>query len=189
MTKYVSSHDLAAAMLFVSSSETLKKTFGDLIMSIAKSYPKLRGGRQLHSEFWAEGNVYWGWFNFAKPVKRPTSKPYVGVGVCFEIPALYAADSASLPAHEPFFLVLCGDDWFDEKPDVFLTAIPEGWVTIEEGQTIAAVRPVRQFPADPDERFEAVKNWAATEVGKLVACIPGYADAPTESAPAVEDDA
>ena len=104
MTKYISARDIAAASLFARSNAIFYETFMAVLKAMGTHAPKLRGKRQYNVDFWSDGNLYWGWFHFARTVKRKSSKPYVAVGICFEVPEVYAADVAKLPKFEPLLL-------------------------------------------------------------------------------------
>ena len=188
MTKYILARDLAAAALFAPSAVSLYTTFTDVMKALGRHAEKLKGSRQIKAEFWSEGNSFWGWFHFAKSVKRKASKPYVAVGICFEVAEPWSADVAKLPRNEPFFFVVCADDWVAEAPATYLTRVPIGWIEIDDGWMIATTRPVSQFSADPDIRVEELKAWAIGHVDELVACIPDYAVAPLEASTSDADD-
>ncbi|WP_158811605.1 type I restriction enzyme HsdR N-terminal domain-containing protein [Beijerinckia sp. L45] len=181
MTKYMSSRDLAAAALFAPAASNLEVTFAEVMKAVGRHAEKLKGARQIKTEFWSDGNIFWSWFHFAKSVKRPTSKPYVAVGICFDVAEPWSADVAKLPRDEPFFFVACADDWAVETPARFLTGIPNGWIEMDEDCLIAVARPVAQFAADPDVRVEELKTWAIRHIDELVSRIPNYAVAPLEA--------
>ena len=66
MTKYPTSRDLAATMLFARSYVSLKAMIKDTIQALADQFPKLSRGRKLKVGFFSDQNLYWGWFSFSK---------------------------------------------------------------------------------------------------------------------------
>ena len=188
MSRHFTARDLAAATLYVSSSPTLPKSFKEAILAVAKHVPKLSAGRQVHTDFWADINGFAGWFYFARALRRRPARPALSVGVCFEIGTYWSADQKKLPRHEPFFFVDCSDEQGKWTARQILTGIPDGWIEAKEGKHALCVRPVREFPDDPDERIVALKSWATKAVDQLTAYVPGYDDAPA-GALAADDEA
>lgn len=178
MTKYPSSRDLAAAMMFARSFTAIEAMFDDTLAVMAKHVPKLSAGRRLHSGFWSEGNVFWAWFHFARAIRRRPTLPYLAVGICFELPEMWAAAAAALPSDEPFLFVFCEDDNEREKAASILEGVPSGWSVIDDGWGVISHRPVSGFPADPDKRVQALQDWAKGEIDRLVPLVPGYEAAP-----------
>ena len=178
MTKYPTSRDLAAAMMFARSFVAIEAMFDDTLAVVAKHVPKLCGGRHLHSAFWSEANVFWAWFHFARTIRRRPTLPYLAVGICFEQPESWAAEATALPPDEPFFFMFCADDNEKEKAESFLSGMPSGWKTIDDGWAIISYRTVSASPADPDKRVQALQNWAKGEIDRLVPLVPGYEAAP-----------
>ncbi|WP_156898238.1 hypothetical protein [Methylocapsa acidiphila] len=183
MTDFMTSRDLAATALFMSSYRALMYTFSTAISAIASKYPKSRGGN-LHWEFWPDGNAYWAWYYLNSKLNPPGSKFWIGIGICFpDQRALDCVDPVGIPMHEPFFFVMSDDDWHKMKPSEFFSKIPKGWVEIHDGYSVVATRAVSSFVADPDARAQSLIAWAQEEVGQLISCIPNFEDAPIENIP------
>ncbi len=178
MTKYPTSRDLAATMLFAHSYIALEAMIRDTIKVMAKQFPKLSHGRNLNVGFLSGHNLYWGWFLFSKAVRRLPTVPFLAVGICFEVPKAWEGDVDGLPQHEPFFFVVSGDDRYKERIDTIYRGVPKGWTTVEDRWRIISCRPVSAFPADPEKRVADLQTWAAGEVDRLVVQVVDYEKAP-----------
>jgi hypothetical protein len=180
MADFMSSRDLAATALFMSSYRALEHTFKTVITAVASKYQRSKGGK-LHWDFWPEGNVYWAWYNLNNQLNPAGAKFFIAVGICFPDDGAFGSnDLVGVPKHGPFFFVMVSDTSERKKASDLLSKIPEGWVEIPDQYTAIAIKAVSQFEADPDVRAQSLIDWAQAEVGRVVACIPNFDDAPVQ---------
>jgi hypothetical protein len=183
MSEFVSARDLAAASIYMSAHKNLEHTFRTVISEIGAKYRNLKGGN-IHSEFWANGNSYLGWYYINGKLNPTGSRFYLGIGVCFpNTTALEEENPVGLPRHEPFFFVIIADDTRKKKVSALLEGELEGWAEIWDGSGRVAACAVSKFDADPDLRVQLLSKWAQDEVGRAVACIPNFAATPVAEVP------
>jgi hypothetical protein len=183
MTDFISSLDLAATALFLPRHQALEHTFRTVLSEVVSKHPKSKGGN-LRFDFWTDGNAYNAWYFLNNKLNPANAKFWIGIGICFpDQGALGVNDAIALPKHEPFFFVIISDHYENKKVSELLSKIPEGWIRIDDDYSAVVTKTVSQFEADPDVRAQSLITWAQAEVGRAMACIPNFDDAPVANIP------
>ena len=187
MTAFITSRDLSATELFLPSYSALKHTLSSVVKAVIARYPNSKGGN-THVEFWAEGGVFWAWYNLNRKLNPAGARYFFAFGICFPSAGTFGDDDGEkTPRHEPFLFVLFVDELMSKKASDLVGQIPEGWVQLSEEYEAVVAKPISHFAANPDVRAEEMIDWAVTEVGRLVASISGFDAAPIEATAPEED--
>jgi hypothetical protein len=190
MTEFMTSRDLAATELFMPAFRALEHTFRTVILEVVAKYPKSKGGR-IRLDFWPNANAYCGWYALNRQLNPESSKFSISIGICFpgcEKGELTSEIPVRAPMHEPFFFVVIADDLGNKKASELFSAIPKGWVEVNEGYYAIVTRAVSQFEADPDARASSLTAWAQEEVGKAMSSITNFEAVSAENIPEEVED-
>ena len=172
MNRHFNARDLAAYTLYATSEDALRHTFRKAMEGVAEAHPAL--GKFQRNDVGNDGDmaVFWGWIYLKRELQYRNSKFYIAVGLCAEPGVGFGEDGVDLTHDEPFFVAYFGDENLKQKPSDRVSALPEGWIEITKGRpALAATKPVRHFPGNPDLRARDLNVWGSEQVGRLAAVI------------------
>jgi hypothetical protein len=132
--------------------------------------------------------VFWAWYYFNKKLNVNDSRYFLAFGISFPNIGTFGNDDVNkIPQDEQFFFILFADHNERQRASALMSQVPAGWVQIYDETEAVTTRAVSQFSPNPDIRAKEVIVWAEDEVGRLVASIKGFSEAPIEIPPAEDE--